>query len=232
MTRAQGLSLIALLVAALVVMVVATVILSNIAGRLTGVESQLVSEFAAPEWEYRIESPDDSKWQQTMDLAGRLGWELVASRRATREATPLLGASRTEVSYEMIFKRRAGGRSTQDEVRESQLWLDLVLPRNPDPISFDAPRQAPNLLAQMPQAFARLQKEIDRRYKEGGKLPDEDSIATIAFTGEMRDPWSLALKYQIIDPAAGKYAITSAGPDMQYGTADDPRLEVDLSKQK
>jgi len=85
-------------------------------------------------------------------------------------------------------------------------------------------------LLQIGAAFARLKKEIDSLVAMTGDLPSEDHVAEIAFSGAMRDPWSLALKYKIVDAAAGVYVLTSAGPDMQYGTADDPHLEVDITK--
>jgi hypothetical protein len=80
------------------------------------------------------------------------------------------------------------------------------------------------------KALQRLQREVERLAKQDGKLPDEDAVAQIAFTGAMRDPWSLALKYKILDAQAGKYAISSAGDDLRYDTADDPRIECELGK--
>lgn len=48
-------------------------------------------------WEYRIESPSDTRLEASVDGLGKDGWELVFARRATSEYG---GAS-----YEMIFKR-------------------------------------------------------------------------------------------------------------------------------
>jgi hypothetical protein len=80
------------------------------------------------------------------------------------------------------------------------------------------------------QALQRLQREVERLAKQDGKLPDADTIAQIAFIGAMRDPWSLALKYNIVDAQAGKYTISSAGNDLMYDTADDPRIECEIGK--
>jgi len=49
-------------------------------------------------WEYRIESPSDGRFQESMDKYGSEGWELVYSRRARDESG--------EMNYECIFKRK------------------------------------------------------------------------------------------------------------------------------
>ncbi|QDU39197.1 hypothetical protein Mal4_35340 [Maioricimonas rarisocia] len=48
-------------------------------------------------WEYRIESPSDISFSDSMQALGDEGWELVFARRAT--------SSFGGASYEMIFKR-------------------------------------------------------------------------------------------------------------------------------
>jgi general secretion pathway protein G len=35
------------------------------------------------------------------------------------------------------------------------------------------------------------------------------------------DPWDQAFQYEIVDPAADKFKISSAGPDRQSGSSDD-----------
>jgi hypothetical protein len=86
------------------------------------------------------------------------------------------------------------------------------------------------LKAEAVKTLERLQQEIEGHAKELGKLPDQETIDRLAFTGAMRDPWSLALKVQIVDAETGKYIITSAGPDLTYGAADDLRLECEMGK--
>jgi hypothetical protein len=69
---------------------------------------RLATEFArTPTWEYVIESPPDSNFQQAIDHFGANGWDLVAARRATHEIKPLFpwNDARTEAAYEIIFKR-------------------------------------------------------------------------------------------------------------------------------
>lgn len=48
------------------------------------------------QWEYRIEAPDDYRFDTRMAEYGRDGWELVAARRASSGGV---------MAYEMIFKR-------------------------------------------------------------------------------------------------------------------------------
>jgi hypothetical protein len=77
----------------------------------------------------------------------------------------------------------------------------------------------------MPATFERFRMGIERLAKEKGQLPDEDTVAKIASAAGMRDPWSMALKYEIIDAEVGDYKLKSAGPDRSYGTDDDAYLE-------
>lgn len=226
MTRAQGGLLIALASAALVVAVVATVILSNLVGALQRVEDQLATVFAAPKWEYRIRSPDDSEWQQTMDLAGRLGWDLVAARRAT-------GDRRTEASYEMILKRRAGARSVQDAFREAQLWEDLTRPRV-DAAPPDPPPRPTRAVALLPtqRAIRAFHDEIESMKRIGfANAPLNDKAFVEWVTSRHfahRDGWQQTLAFEIVDPAAGRYLIRSAGEDGAMKTADDEVEEFTL----
>lgn len=53
-----------------------------------------------PKWEYRIETPSDYSFSNSMNRYGKDGWELVSARRAT-DALNVAG-------YECIFRRPVG----------------------------------------------------------------------------------------------------------------------------
>ena len=50
-------------------------------------------------WEYRLETPSDYLFEDTMNDLGNEGWELVNARRATSKY-------KSGASYEMIFKKK------------------------------------------------------------------------------------------------------------------------------
>jgi hypothetical protein len=92
-------------------------------------------------------------------------------------------------------------------------------------------RVAQERLAQMPAAYQPLRRVIERLAKEKGALPDEDAVAKVTFDPALRDPWTLPFKFSILDAKSGRYILTSAGPDLSYGTEDDFKLECVLGKE-
>ena len=63
---------------------------------------QLVSlahSITPSKWEYRLETPSDYRFEDTMKDLGDEGWELVNARRATSKY-------KSGASYEMIFKKK------------------------------------------------------------------------------------------------------------------------------
>ena len=62
--------------------------------------SSLSSKAKTVKWEYTIESIPDLEFESGMNKLGKQGWELVFARRAS-------GETKSEFSYEMIFKRPA-----------------------------------------------------------------------------------------------------------------------------
>lgn len=56
----------------------------------------------AAKWEYKIESVPDTGFENTMNMLGADGWEMVFARRASQ------GEGSKEFRYEMIFRRPAG----------------------------------------------------------------------------------------------------------------------------
>ena len=60
--------------------------------------------FSQPvKWEYLLRTPDDAKFQETIDELGVSSWELVFARRATKYNRHTY---KDEPIYECIFKRR------------------------------------------------------------------------------------------------------------------------------
>jgi GYF domain 2 len=66
--------------------------------KLSSIERLLDKKSTAPQFEYKIESPDDRAFTRTLDRWGKDGWELVFARRAS--------GSDHEMSYEVILKRQ------------------------------------------------------------------------------------------------------------------------------
>ena len=60
------------------------------------VDSKYEKSISDIEWEYKIVSPDDMLFESDLNRYGKLGWELVTSRRAS------LDAYSTTYSYECI----------------------------------------------------------------------------------------------------------------------------------
>jgi hypothetical protein len=76
-----------------------------------------VNAIPATVWEYKIESPSDSALEQTLNVLGTQGWELVFARRAQEGAG-------NAMSYEMIFRRPIAAANVPSHIQELKAKVD------------------------------------------------------------------------------------------------------------
>lgn len=73
-------------------------------------------------------------------------------------------------------------------------------------------------------SVATVREAIEKCKKDKGKYPTEQEgfgilvTNTFGYTGNPMDAWGTPISYRVVDD---KPVVTSAGPDCQFGTADD-----------